>query len=81
MVSLCGDKCQRMPYGSNFCHCSVCHLTFTALSSFDKHRKGDDQSRHCLTPEEVGLVPYEKSIGLVYGKPRDPALIIVRGKI
>jgi hypothetical protein len=38
--------------GSAACHCSACHETFTAITSFDKHR------RHgaCLRPIAAGLI-------------------------
>jgi len=73
-MSYCTKSCPALlPEGSNYCHCTDCHLTFSGESSFDKHRRGSDgytTSRHCLSPQEAGLVPYDKSIGIVYGKPR-----------
>lgn len=42
--------------GLNTCHCCSCHLTFTGLTAFDKHRDGKHPTgRHCLPPEQVGL--------------------------
>jgi hypothetical protein len=37
-------------------HCNGCHLTFTGLTAFDKHRDGPHTARKCLTPDSVGLV-------------------------
>jgi hypothetical protein len=39
-------------------HCSACHLTFTGITAFDKHRTGShaNDTRACLDPASVGLV-------------------------
>jgi len=34
-------------------HCSACHLTFTGVSAFDRHRSADDE---CLDPTTLGMV-------------------------
>ena len=55
----CG-RCEARWAGSLTCHCPTCHLTFTGVTHFDKHRK-DGQ---CRKPADIGLVlmtnrPYE----------------------
>jgi hypothetical protein len=70
-MSKCTIKCpQLLPEGSSYAHCTSCHLTFSGETAFDKHRKGDDDNRHCLLPEQVGLEPYDKAIGIVFGWPK-----------
>lgn len=50
-------KCTGRWNGFNTAHCSACHLTFTGVTAFDKHRAGNHSvRRYCLSPEEVGLV-------------------------
>ncbi|WP_455907062.1 FDXHR family putative zinc-binding protein [Rhodococcus erythropolis] len=36
----------------NTSHCSACHHTFSAIGTFDRHRRNNQ----CLTPEEAGFV-------------------------
>lgn len=47
--------CPRCPgrwSGANTCHCSVCHITFSGYTAFDKHRAGSHaKGRYCLDPE------------------------------
>lgn len=47
--------------GSQTCECPTCGRFFSTTSNFDRHREGrfDDDSRHCLTADEMiakGLV-------------------------
>lgn len=35
------------------CHCSACHLTFSALSYFDQHRWHKDGRDGCWHPSEL----------------------------
>lgn len=53
----CG-RCSNRWGGLRTAHCSGCHLTFTSLSAFDKHRDGShaNSTRHCVPPKTVGLV-------------------------
>lgn len=44
--------------------CATCHLVFSGLGNFDKHRTGDN--RKCAHPSTVGLI--ERS-GIWGGKP------------
>jgi hypothetical protein len=37
--------------GDNRCHCSLCHITFGGLASFDQHRRG----AKCKKPESLDL--------------------------
>lgn len=46
----CG-RCDSRWSGNQTCHCGVCHLTFSGVSTFDAHR----QPGHCLHPLFVGL--------------------------
>jgi hypothetical protein len=46
------SACGQSWSGLKTSHCSGCHLTFTTLLSFDKHRR----ISKCLSPEEAGLV-------------------------
>jgi hypothetical protein len=70
-MSYCTKKCPALlPEGSSYSHCTSCHLTFSGESAFDLHWKGRGDDRHCVPPQEVNLVPYDRSIGVVYGKPR-----------
>ncbi|WP_420855008.1 hypothetical protein [Rhodococcus pseudokoreensis] len=45
-------KCEATWGGMHTCHCSGCHHTFSSLSAFDLHRRGDQ----CRTPSDAGLV-------------------------
>ena len=35
------------------CCCGACGLFFSSVSSFDKHRTGDQEARRCLSPDEM----------------------------
>ena len=41
--------------GTRICHCGTCHLTFTAVGSFDAHRSRG----HCLTTDELRSRGYQ----------------------
>ncbi|AYR02438.1 hypothetical protein SEA_AFFECA_55 [Gordonia phage Affeca] len=47
------------------CHCSGCHRTFTALTPFDRHRRGDQ----CLDPATLGLIEHQRSGYTAWGAP------------
>ncbi len=51
-------RCQAAWNGLKTCHCAACHRTFTAITAFDKHRRGtyEPDTRHCVDPQTVGLV-------------------------
>lgn len=51
--------------GEERSHCGGCCRTFTALTSFERHRKG----LRCNPPEDVGLVAREKPYGTLWGLP------------
>lgn len=55
MVNTC-SKCPTRWSGTQTCHCSGCHLTFTGLTAFDKHRKNFT----CQSPQDVGLVQHRR---------------------
>lgn len=39
--------------GTRRCQCGACGLFFSSVSSFDKHRTGDQDARRCLTLDEM----------------------------
>ena len=45
-------RCGTRWGGLKTAHCTTCHKTFTVVSAFDKHRRGDT----CLDPLDAGLV-------------------------
>ncbi|MEU4568679.1 hypothetical protein [Micromonospora sp. NPDC023956] len=49
--------CSARWTGLTLAHCAGCHLTFSAVSTFDRHRAGTVNARRCLDPAEVGLSP------------------------
>jgi hypothetical protein len=53
-VSSC--RCGVSFTGHLTCHCAECHLTFTGLDCFDRHRAGSWEGRYCRTPAEARLV-------------------------
>ena len=68
MDNRCGS-CGQTWTGTSAAHCGAeCHLTFTSLSAFDRHRRGGK----CLDPDEVGLVMKERDRWLGWGYPSDP---------
>lgn len=42
--------------GLSTCHCAGCHVTFTGISAFDKHRVHG----RCVDPVTIGLVPADR---------------------
>lgn len=52
-----------------YAHCSGCHVTFTSVTGFDKHRSPVGEHGACLLPVEAGLV--ERKPG-VWSFPPDP---------
>lgn len=48
-------RCGAWWTGSNTCHCTACHCSFTSQSASDKHRAGSHErdTRHCLDPATV----------------------------
>jgi hypothetical protein len=57
--------CGQWWTGAERSHCGGCHLTFTSLTSFERHRKG----LRCNDPADVGLVPRDKPYGQLWGLP------------
>ncbi|WP_431839714.1 hypothetical protein [Gordonia hongkongensis] len=45
-------SCRAEWSGLNECHCGACHLTFSGVTAFDRHRRG----RVCNDPSVFGLV-------------------------
>lgn len=46
---------RELPLGSEMCECPTCHLFFSTTRNFDRHQIGPyhDNSRRCLTPQEM----------------------------
>lgn len=58
--------------GLSRAHCAApgCHRTFSCDSAADKHRQGRHGiDRHCADPATVGLVPIQKSYGVLWQNP------------
>jgi hypothetical protein len=51
--------------GAERSHCGSCHLTYSSLTAFDRHRKAGQ----CQPPASVGLVPRVKPYGTLWGFP------------
>lgn len=62
-------RCGAEWNGHLVCHCSLCHLTFTAVGGFDVHRTGRDDARRCLTPDEMTGKGYEPNEDNQWRKP------------
>jgi len=43
----------KLPVGGNRCRCGKCGLYFSSVASFDAHRAGDGDARHCFTEPEM----------------------------
>lgn len=47
----CPDCGEPLGISNAYGHCGACHLTFSGLGAFDKHRRGaHDGGRHCVDP-------------------------------
>lgn len=57
----CGG-CPSRWSGLGRAHCSACHLTFTGVSAFDRHRSDGG----CLLPTDLGMVLRD---GGIWGAP------------
>ncbi|WP_405673171.1 hypothetical protein [Streptomyces sp. NBC_01530] len=58
-------SCRSWWTGNERSHCGGCHLTYSSLTAFDRHRKGGT----CQPPESVGLVARQKPYGTLWGIP------------
>lgn len=52
----CSPTCRRPTPGQ--AHCGACHLTFSGVSGFDRHRRGGA----CLDPAAFGFHPDERGV-------------------
>lgn len=57
----CTDEC-RKPNGKQ-AHCGACHVTFSVVSHFDRHRKGSV----CATPTSIGMTKGVTGVWARYG--------------
>lgn len=46
----CG-RCESRWAGNSTCHCGSCHVTFSGVTTFDRHRRNGQ----CLNPYSIGL--------------------------
>lgn len=58
-------KCGERWAGNSTAHCAACHLTFTVVSAFDKHRRNGE----CVHPVTVGLHLYGRTGYVAWGYP------------
>ncbi len=47
----CNARCVRPRHGTRQAHCSVCHITFSGVSNFDRHRSRGI----CVAPQRLNL--------------------------
>ena len=69
-------KCASIWGGLNTAHCSGCHLTYTGITAFDKHRDGyhiKGRGRFCKSPQAAGLVDAHRAYPC-WGLPSDDRL-------
>lgn len=61
------------------CHCAGCHLTFTALTPFDRHQRIDQGQNVCLDPRYLrdrrGKLVFREVRPGVWGENVDRPLI------
>lgn len=57
--------CKSWWTGAERSHCGGCHLIYSSLTSFERHRKGG----RCNDPASVGLVARQKPYGELWGLP------------
>ncbi len=50
------------------CHCAICHVTFSTVGNFDRHKPSYIGCQH---PADVGLVPSTRSAGVWCQPGRD----------
>lgn len=62
----CG-RCTRRWTGTSAAHCTACHVTFTGITNFDRHRS----EGRCRPPEVVGLVEKVRAGYTAWGRPAD----------
>lgn len=59
-------RCGARWWGHAICHCGACHMTFTSVGPFDKHRfRG-----RCRTADEMQKLGYEPNEREQWRKPR-----------
>ena len=63
------STCGAEWFGFKICHCSTCHLTFTAVGGFDFHRIGPADARRCRTTAELTDKGYEPNSHDQWRKP------------
>ncbi len=65
----------RKPPGCNLtgarCRCSACGETFNSISTFDAHRVGGYEARHCLTCTEMTARGWHQNAGRFWMTPNN----------
>lgn len=64
----CG-KCKAHWSGAGRAHCGGCHKTFSGLTAFDAHQRGNTEGQTCGDPTEKGMELREKSWGTYWAYP------------
>ena len=62
-----GCRCGERWSGSRTCHCGACHVTYSGVSHFDRHRKGG----LCFDPRDIGCTLLPNRSYPCWGEP-DP---------
>ncbi len=62
-------RCGARWAGNRTAHCSVCHLTFSGVDRFDKHRRNGA----CVDPVELGMSLVGGRAFEAWGFPNEPA--------
>jgi hypothetical protein len=62
-----GCTCGARWSGANTAHCGACHVTYTSVGAFDRHRRAGE----CRPPAEAGLVQRGRAGYTAWGLPGD----------
>lgn len=65
-------ECGKTWTGKTRCHCMTCHVNFSSITAFDKHRVGTFDpvlDRRCADPADRGLVERDGYWGLPGSHP------------
>lgn len=72
-ADLHSHSCGATWTGTQASHCGACHLTFSSITSFDRHQNRAGSEKLCRDPQDAGLVPVEKPWGVMWSMPGRPA--------
>lgn len=60
-MNTCGG-CASKWTGTQPCHCSACHETFSGITTFDAHRQANAHRGKCRKPTRMGFIQNEKGL-------------------